>query len=505
MVFGELLARAARRHPDRIALIYEDRRITYAAFDARINRLARALAARGIDQGDHVGVLMRNRPEALEAAFACHRIGAIAVPVNPRLRQEEVEQILSHGRVKAIVSDDELSSRGVRATGVLSAIRTHIALGGAPGADDYEAALAATSPEPPPVVVDEDDTAYLIYTSGTSGKPKGVLLSHRNLTAQALNFIHETGARGDDVWLSEVPLAHIVGLGGLFSFLHLGATVVVMPSVGFDAQRTLMRMGELGVTACFFTPGQWERLSRIASPGKFVPTLRFGIWGAALAMQSTLAKMNEGFPGVELMANFGQTEMSPSTTWLRGEDAVRKLGSIGRLSINVEARVVDDDDHDVKPGEVGEIVYRGPTVMKGYHDDAAATRDAFHGGWFHSGDLVYQDEEGYFWVAGRKADVIFSGGRNIYPAEVEQALLAHASVVEAAVIGVPHPSLSETPLAVVVTRLGAGLENGDLMEHLRERLPQHKLPSAIEFVDALPRNSGGSVLRRELRAAVSGS
>ncbi|MDA0160344.1 AMP-binding protein [Solirubrobacter ginsenosidimutans] len=506
MVFGELLARSARRVPGKVALVFQDRTLTYAELDERVNRAANALTARGVRRGDHVGLLMHNRPEVLEVAFACHRLGACAVPVSPRLRQAEVDHVLRHSRVIAIVSDHELSSRGARAAAVLPAIRAHLALGDpAPGAHDYEAALATASPVAPDVLVDDDDTAYVMYTSGTTGRAKGVLLSHRNLTAQLLNFVHEVGAREDDVWLSEVPMSHIVGLGGLFSFLYLGATVVIMPSAGFDPARTLERMHELGVTACFFTPSQWERLCRVPEPGAIVPSLRVGIWGAALAMQSTLTKMNAGFPGVELLANFGQTEMSPSATWLKARDAERKLGSVGRLSINVEARVIDDDGNDVAPGEVGEIVYRGPTVMKGYFDDAAATRDAFHDGWFHSGDLVYQDEEGFFYVAGRKADVIFSGGRNIYPAEIEQALLGHPAVVEAAVIGVPHPQLAEAPLAVVVTRLGTGVADTELMEHLRERLPDHKLPASVEFVDALPRNSGGSVLRRELRAAVSGS
>jgi fatty-acyl-CoA synthase len=305
--------------------------------------------------------------------------------------------------------------------------------------------------------------------------------------------------------MAEVPLWHIVGLGGLFSFLYLGATVVITPSTGFDARRTLERMQRLGVTACFFTPSQWDRLCGVPAAGGSVPSLRVGIWGAASAMRSTLEAMNATFAGVELLANFGQTEMSPSATWLKGRDAARKLGSVGRASINVEARVVDDADEDVPRGEVGEIVYRGPTVMKGYFRDPERTADALHGGWFHSGDLVYEDVEGYYYVAGRKADVIFSGGRNIYPAEVEQALLAHPGVAEVAVIGVPHPRLAEAPLAVVVTRLGAAVSEQDLLAHCRERLAEHKLPAAVEFVDALPRNSGGSVLRRELRAAVSGT
>jgi acyl-CoA synthetase (AMP-forming)/AMP-acid ligase II len=233
-------------------------------------------------------------------------------------------------------------------------------------------------------------------------------------------------------------------------------------------------------------------------------TLRKAIWGASPALRSTLELMSETLPGVDILSNFGQTEMSPSTTWLKGADAIRKMGSVGRPSINVEVRLVDDDMRDVPRGEVGEIVYRGPTVMKGYFRNGGATAEAFEGGWFHSGDLVREDEDGYLYVVDRKKDMIISGGENVYPAEVETALLAHEAVADVAVVGIPHPKWVETPFAVVVRAAGADVTERELIDHCRERLAGYKKPSGVAFVDVLPRNAGGKVLKRALRETYAG-
>jgi acyl-CoA synthetase (AMP-forming)/AMP-acid ligase II len=351
------------------------------------------------------------------------------------------------------------------------------------------------------VVVDDEDLAFVIHTSGTTGRPKGAMLSHQNLVVNTTNWIHELGATRDDVWLSGLPLFHIGGLNGVLPFLYLGTTSVLTPSTGFDAGASIGLMAEHGVTMCFFVPTQWDEICAHPRVGDHeAARLRVAMWGASDATEGTLRRLAATFPSVSVVNAFGQTEMSSNTTFLKGEDSVRRMGSIGRPAINVEVRVVDEQGEDVAPGEVGEIVYRGPTVMQGYLGDPAATAEAFAGGWFHSGDLVRRDADGFLYVVGRAKDMIISGGENVYPAEVERVLAEHPGVGEVAVVGIPHPRWVETPLAVVVRVPGGAVTEDELIEHCRTRLAGYKKPSAVVFADVLPRNATGKVLRRDLRA-----
>ena len=286
----------------------------------------------------------------------------------------------------------------------------------------------------------------------------------------------------------------------MLPFLQLGATTVVTPSTGFDPAHSVELLGRHAVTMCFFVPTQWQEIcSRPEVAQLDTSRLRVAMWGASSAPRSTLELLTRTFPSVQIVNAFGQTEMSSNTAFLKGEDAVRKMGSIGRPAINVEVRVVDPDGNDVPRGEVGEIVYRGPTVMRGYFEKEEATAEAFAGGWFHSGDLVYEDEEGFLYVVDRLKDMLISGGENVYPAEVERVLMDHPAVAEAAVVGVAHPRWVETPLAVVVLAPGEEADEPALIEHCRTRLAGYKKPSAVIFLDSLPRNAAGKVLKRNLR------
>jgi acyl-CoA synthetase (AMP-forming)/AMP-acid ligase II len=252
---------------------------------------------------------------------------------------------------------------------------------------------------------------------------------------------------------------------------------------------------------CFFVPTQWQEICARPEVARLDRgRLRTAMWGASQAPLPTLELMSRTFPSVEIVSAFGQTEMSSNTCFLRGEDAIRKMGSIGRPAVNVETRIVDEAGADVPPGGVGEIVYRGPTVMQGYFEKPEATAEAFAGGWFHSGDLVREDEEGFLYVVDRLKDMLISGGENVYPAEVERTLMLHPAVAEVAVLGIPHPRWVETPLAVVVPESGAtAVTEAELIEHCRERLAGYKKPSAVVFADSLPRNAAGKVLKRRLR------
>jgi fatty-acyl-CoA synthase len=488
----ELVARSARRAPDAPALAFEQDRRTFGELEERSERLAAALGARGVEPGDHVAMLQYNGIEFVEAFLAIQKLGACAVPVNFRLSREEVDYVLADSGATLAIADPELAPRA-------GAVET-IVVG-----PDYEEALAAAPAERGAHEVMGEDLAFLMYTSGTTGRPKGAMLSHQNLVVNTTNWLYEVGARPDDVWLSGLPLFHIGGLNGILPFLHLGALAVIEPSGGFDPAQSISRLARDHVSMCFFVPTQWQEICThpaVATVDR--ERLRKAMWGASQAPLPTLELLAATFPSVEIVNAFGQTEMSSNTCFLRGEDAIRKMGSVGRPALGVEARIVDESGEDVPAGEVGEIVYRGPTVMQGYHGKPEATAEAFAGGWFHSGDLVREDEEGFIYVVDRLKDMLISGGENVYPAEVERALIEHPAVAEVAVVGVPHPRWVETPLAVVVPAPDAEVSEEELIEHCRERLAGYKKPSAVVFVDILPRNAAGKVLKRELRDLYSG-
>ena len=352
--------------------------------------------------------------------------------------------------------------------------------------------------------MDDEDLAFLMYTSGTTGRPKGAMLSHQNLVVNTMNWIHEVGAGPDDVWLSGLPLFHIGGLNGR-------AAVPLPRRDQRDRRPRRLRPGRArssssadhDVTMCFFVPTQWQDIcSRPEVAALDVSRLRVAMWGASSAPQSTLELLTRTFPSVQIVNAFGQTEMSSNTAFLKGEDAVRKMGSIGHPAIDVEVRIVDEDGRDVPRGEVGEIVYRGPTVMHGYFDNAEATAEAFAGGWFHSGDLVREDDEGFLYVVDRLKDMLISGGENVYPAEVERALLEHPGRRGGGGGGHPPPALGRDPAGRGRARARAARSpRRTLIEHCRARLAGYKKPSAVVFADALPRNAAGKVLKRALRDA----
>lgn len=496
-VLGEMLARNARRNPTRTALWFQGTTRTYAELDERANRLAHALEGHGVGAGDRVAILMYNGLEVVESLFACVKLGAIAVPVNFRLSQDEARYILGHSGSAGIVVGPQLDSfaREVVADTGQFLISCDPA---APADESYERALAEALNTSPTVLVKDTDVAVLMYTSGTTGLPKGAMLTHRNLLSNTVNWLLEMGADSDDVWLSGLPLFHIGGINGLLPFLYLGTTAVVTPSTGFDARETIELITDLDVTMCFFVPTQWQEICAAATEMQVtLPRLRVGLWGASQAPRATLEALARTFPHLGVVNAFGQTEMSSNTCFLKPADALRKMGSVGRPAVNVDARIVDEDMSDVPLGEIGEIIYRGPTVMKGYYNDPGATAEAFTGGWFHSGDLVVMDADGYITVVDRKKDMIISGGENIYPAELERVIRTHPNVIDVAVIGVPHDKWVETPVAVVVC--SRPTDESELIALVRSQLASYKKPRAVVVIDELPRNAAGKVLKRNLK------
>ncbi len=458
--------------------------------------------------GDRVAIVMGNRPEFIESLLAANLLGAMAVPLNFRLTGSEAAYILNDSGAKLAVVDELGNAIISAAAGLLSGKVEVIAAGDEPSPHlGYEEAIAEPGACRPAVDVPDDTPALIMYTSGTTGNPKGAVLTHLNIQAQALTVVRAFQfVDEDETNLIATPLFHIGAFGSVIPTLLVGGTLVIMPTAPFDAGDLLDHIEQEGVTSLFLVPTQWQAVcAHPTAATRELPRLRVLGWGAAPASDVLLKEMSTTFPGAMNVALFGQTEMSPVTCVLHGQDAIRKLGSVGRPIATVAARVVDADMNDVAPGEVGEIVYRGPGLMLGYWSRPAETAEAFRGGWFHSGDLVRMDEEGYVYVVDRAKDMIISGGENIYCAEVENALAGHPAIAEVSVVGAPHPTWGETPVAFVALRSGrAPLDIETLRAWAAEQLARYKLPSRLEIVDALPRNASGKVLKSDLRARLDG-
>lgn len=493
------LERHALMQPDATALRFKGRTITWAQLDSRVTALAGALHRRGVGSGDRVMILMLNRPEFIEATLAANRLGAIAVPVNFRLTGPELAYLVENCGAAVLITEPALAPLAPQVASVIVAESpTDDAVLG------YEALLAEEGVPAPPVDIPGDSPALIMYTSGTTGHPKGAVLTHANLAAQAMTAIYSAGPDiADEVGFIGVPLFHIAGIGGMFPAMTLGTPTVIHPVGGFDPGELLDVLAAESVTGLFLVPAQWQAVCAEQQQRPRTLSLRRLSWGAAPASDTLLRQMAQTFGDVTILAAFGQTEMSPVTCMLLGADAIAKLGSVGRVVPTVAARIVDENMRDVPVGEVGEIVYRAPTLMAGYWNNPRATAEAFAGGWFHSGDLVRSDAEGYIWVVDRKKDMIISGGENIYCAEVENVLAAHPGIVEVAVIGRPDDTWGEVPVAIAAVNT-AGLRLADLSGLLDERLARYKHPKALEIVDALPRNPAGKVLKNQLRDRFGG-
>ncbi|MGN0063842.1 MAG: long-chain-fatty-acid--CoA ligase [Nocardioides sp.] len=494
----------AAMRPDKEALRFRGQGTTWAQLSERSLRGAAALAARGVGEGDRVALLTLNHPWFVEAVLAANSLGAMAVPLNFRLAPPELDYILGDCTPAAVLVDAMLlpllkAAPGSADIGAVVVIGEADLSSEGPRVVAYEDLLAAHGPIELPDV-SEEATALIMYTSGTTGHPKGAMLSHRNMQVQALTCIRAMEMFDDsDVGFLTAPFFHIAGLGSIVANIVLGGTVVIHPLGAFDPAAVLDAYEAEGATVVFNVPMQWDLICAQPDIAERDLKLRIISWGAAPASDTTLRAMGRAFPEALNVAVFGQTETSPITCVLRGEDSLRKLGSVGQPIPTLQYRIVDAEMNDVAPGEVGEIVYRGPTVMKGYWNKPRETADAFAGGWFHSGDLVKQDEDGFVWVVDRMKDMIISGGENIYCAEVENAVAAHPGVREVAVIGRPDERWGQVPVAVVALAEGAELTLEELVAGLDGRLASYKFPKDLVVLPELPRNAGGKILKGPLR------
>ena len=491
----------AQMKPDGVAFRYLGEDTTWSQFQRRSEALADALSRRGVARGDRVLIVMLNHPEYIEAVLAINALGAIAVPVNFRLTPPEVGYLVADSGAKGVITEAALAPLVAAVRAKTPGLDICVVLGGATDDDvlGYDDLIAEQGDVHPPLDIPEDTPALIMYTSGTTGSPKGAVLSHSNMQAQAFTCIRALQTHPDSVYFCAAPLFHIAGLGSIAPNLVIGTKTVIAPLGAFNATDTLDAWERERATSVFLVPAQWQVVCADPTVRQRDLALEVISWGAAPSSDTVLRAMSDAFPDALNVAVFGQTEMSPITCVLEGTDAIRKLGSVGKPIATIQTRIVDEDMNDVEPGEVGEIVYRGPTMMQEYWNKPEETATAFDGGWFHSGDLVRQDDEGFIYVVDRKKDMIISGGENIYCAEVENVLFSHPRIREAAVIARPDDRWGEVPVAVVALADGEGLDLAELEPFLNDNLARYKHPKELVVVDELPRNASGKVVKHVLR------
>lgn len=500
LTLGEVLARWSRRTPDREALVFKDKRYTYSQFNERVNRLANSLMGLGIGKGDKVAVLFMNCMEIMECYFALAKIGAVVVPNNFRYTGRELAYQIDQSDSKALIFSEMFQEVVNSIRPQLPKVKLYICVSekGVEDTTDYERLVQEGSPEEPLVPVEDDDPAFIMYTAGTTGRPKGAVLTHKNQIMLAINASIERGAGLIGKQLLVFPLFHEAATGFVIIGAFLGATTVILDTPAPENIMTAIQ--EEKIQSVGLVPALWNWIVNHPNFKDYdLSSLEQGTTGAAPMPLELKRKIVELLPNMRLSEAFGMTETTASGTLAQHEDFLAKQGTVGKVTINVEIRVVDDNDNDVPVGEVGEIVYRGPTVLKEYYKMPEATAEAFKRGWFHSGDLVRQDEAGFVYVVDRKKDMIISGGENIYPAEIEEVLYTHPKILEAAVIGVPDPDWGESVKAIVVPKQGETLTEEEVIEHCKKNLASYKKPKSVDFVDALPRNPQGKVLKFALR------
>jgi fatty-acyl-CoA synthase len=512
MYIGDYLARRERYTPDQLAFIDYGHdpvlRLTYQQANERANRLANFFLIQGIQARDRIAILARDGIEHLDTFFACAKMGAIHTALNWRLHWRETLAILEQTLPKALIVSQEYLED---ARHILNAfpegenpiqLVLHTEEEGLEESLDFTKSL--TSSPPTPVTnheVDKETIAALIFTGGTTGLPKAAQVSHRMIAWNTLNtFIHDL--RHEDVYLNVFPLFHT---GGLFVYtlpqVIFGGTTIFVPR--FDPALVLRLIEQEQVSVFAGVPTMYQMLTQAENWAEAdLSSLRFCTSGGA-PLPVPLVKQYTEEKGIRFKQGFGMTEFGPGIFALAPEDAIRKAGSIGRPNYYVEARIRDDDGNDLGPNEVGELVLKGPSFCSGYFNNPVATEEAVdEAGFFHTGDLARYDEEGYFFIVGRKKDMFISGGENVYPPEIEKALYDHPAVHMCAVVGVPDPKWGEVGVACVVLKKEASVEEEALIQFLKNRLAAFKVPKRIVFMEELPISGAGKVLKRALKETI---
>lgn len=490
---GSWPRRRARKTPDRVAMAHDGRELTYQQLYERVTRLAHVLRDDlGVSRGDRVGYLGANHPAFLETLFAVSALGAVFVPLNTRLSGREFTYMLEDSGAIALVSGTEYEATARSVTGQLG-----IAL--LPLGDGYEAALAGADDRPFDEPVGSDDPCIIMYTSGTTGAPKGATLSHGNVIWNCYNVLVDIDLAADEATLVTAPMFHVAALNmTCLPTLLKGGRVILEPR--FDPERVLDVIEHDRVTFLFGVPTMYQTIAASPRWAKAdLTSLRILLCGGAPVPSALIRTYLER--GLSFIQGYGMTEATAGVLCLDKEVTARKVGSAGVPHFFTDVRLVAPDLTEAGPGERGEVVIAGAHVCLGYWGRPEATAEAFVDGWFRSGDVAVIDEQGYAFIVDRVKDMFVSGGENVYPAEVENVLYGHPAVAECAILGVPDEKWGEVGKAVVVLRPGAEADADELLAFVAGRLGKYKVPKTVEFTDVLPRNATGKILKTELRTA----
>ena len=501
MVINDWIVNNARRFPGQTGIICKDVRYTFKEVDERVSRLANALLGLGLRKGDRVAFLDRNCPQYLEFYFGVARAGMVGVPLNYRLVGREYSYLLNNSGAKAVIVGKDY-------TGTIDAVRAEIptvhhfiSLASAPGYTLYEDLVSASGSEDPGVPLKEDDLVIIGYTSGTTANPKGVMLTHRNIIANAMNFLSELPLRQEDVCYSPFPLFHS-GAYCVMAYYSRGCTQVYDD---FDLVNTFEVLQKEKVNFLFIPAGALVFLPNFPKIADYDRSaLRLILTGGSRTPVPTIKALFDVFPTLEVLYDtFALTEAAPLVCVIPKTRQMLQANQIsestGSEAYGTYVRLFDDEDRDVSHGGVGEIVVRGDNVMKGYWEMPEETAKTLRGGWLHTGDMGRFDEKRHLYVVDRKKDMILSGGENVASKEVEEVLYTHPAVADVAVIGVPDPKWGERVHAVIVVKAGQALDEKGVTDFCKEKMAGYKRPRSMEFVTELPRNPSGKIMKKELR------
>jgi acyl-CoA synthetase (AMP-forming)/AMP-acid ligase II len=508
----EFLTIASAICPDKLAIVFEGKRYTFSQLNERANRLGNALSNLGVQKGDRVAMLQVNTNQCVEVYFAAAKIGAIYVPLNFRAKGNELAYMLNSSETGTLLVGERYIELVNSIRSDMETVKNCISLDGQQeGMLYYEDIIASASADEIFTEIDDNDTTILMYTAGTTGFPKGVMLSHNSFSLYVLENVSPADPETEEKNILTVPLYHVAGIQAMMAAMYGGRTLVMERQ--FEPKEWMELVEAEKANRAMMVPTMLKQLLDHPDFSKHdLSSLRVVTYGAAPMPLEVIKKAVEVFPGVNFINAFGQTETASTITTLGPEDhnitgtdeekekKLKRLSSIGRPMSDVEMRIVDEEGKELPQGEVGEIVARGPRVMSGYwKDQEKTTKTIDEGGWVHTGDMGYVDEAGYFFLAGRATDMIIRGGENISPEEVEGVLLSHPKLDDVAVIGVPDADWGEVPMAVAVLKEGETATPDEVMEYCRANLASFKRPRAVVFVDELPRNPMGKVLKRVLR------